>query len=61
MGLQGAGKTTLAGKLANHFRKKGKKPLLVACDVYKPAAIKQVYQYIQEKIQKMYLELQKKQ
>lgn len=42
MGLQGAGKTTLAGKLANHFRKKGKKPLLVACDVYRPAAIKQL-------------------
>ena len=35
MGLQGAGKTTLAGKLANYFRKKGKKPLLVACDVYR--------------------------
>jgi len=42
MGLQGAGKTTLAGKLANYFRKKGKKPLLVACDVYRPAAIKQL-------------------
>ena len=42
IGLQGAGKTTLAGKLANHFRKKGKKPLLVACDVYRPAAIKQL-------------------
>lgn len=42
MGLQGAGKTTLAGKLANHFRKKGKKPLLVACDIYRPAAIKQL-------------------
>ena len=42
MGLQGAGKTTLAGKLANHFRKKDRKPLLVACDVYRPAAIKQL-------------------
>lgn len=42
VGLQGAGKTTLAGKLANHFRKQGKKPLLVACDIYRPAAIKQL-------------------
>lgn len=42
VGLQGAGKTTLAGKLANLFRKQGKKPLLVACDVYRPAAIKQL-------------------
>ena len=42
VGLQGAGKTTLAGKLANHFRKQGKKPLLVACDIYRPAAIEQL-------------------
>ena len=42
VGLQGAGKTTLAGKLANLLRKEGKKPLLVACDVYRPAAIKQL-------------------
>ena len=42
IGLQGAGKTTTAGKLANLFRKQGKKPLLVACDVYRPAAIKQL-------------------
>ena len=42
VGLQGAGKTTTAGKLANLFRKQGKKPLLVACDVYRPAAIKQL-------------------
>lgn len=42
VGLQGSGKTTLAGKLANMLRKKGKKPLLVACDVYRPAAIKQL-------------------
>lgn len=42
VGLQGAGKTTLAGKLANYLRKKGKKPLMVACDVYRPAAIKQL-------------------
>ena len=42
VGLQGSGKTTTAGKLANLFRKQGKKPLLVACDVYRPAAIKQL-------------------
>lgn len=41
-GLQGAGKTTTAAKLAGQFKKKGKKPLLVACDVYRPAAIKQL-------------------
>lgn len=41
-GLQGAGKTTMAGKLALQLRKKNKKPLLVACDVYRPAAIKQL-------------------
>ena len=42
VGLQGSGKTTTAGKLANIIRKQGKKPLLVACDVYRPAAIKQL-------------------
>ena len=42
VGLQGSGKTTTAGKLANRIRKQGKKPLLVACDVYRPAAIKQL-------------------
>ena len=42
VGLQGSGKTTTSGKLANLFRKQGKKPLLVACDVYRPAAIKQL-------------------
>ena len=42
VGLQGSGKTTTAGKLANIIRKEGKKPLLVACDVYRPAAIKQL-------------------
>ncbi len=42
VGLQGSGKTTTAGKLANLLRKKGKNPLLVACDVYRPAAIKQL-------------------
>ena len=41
-GLQGAGKTTLSGKLALMLKKSGKKPLLVACDVYRPAAINQL-------------------
>ena len=41
-GLQGAGKTTHAGKLAMHISSKGKKPLLIACDVYRPAAIEQL-------------------
>jgi signal recognition particle subunit SRP54 len=42
VGLQGAGKTTASGKLANMLRKQGKNPLLVACDIYRPAAIKQL-------------------
>jgi signal recognition particle subunit SRP54 len=41
-GLQGAGKTTHAGKLAQYLRKNGRNPLLVACDVYRPAAIEQL-------------------
>ena len=41
-GLQGAGKTTLCGKLAFQLKKQGKKPLLVACDIYRPAAIDQL-------------------
>ncbi|MCR5791801.1 MAG: signal recognition particle protein [Lachnospiraceae bacterium] len=41
-GLQGAGKTTTAAKLAGKFKQKGRTPLLVACDVYRPAAIKQL-------------------
>jgi signal recognition particle subunit SRP54 len=41
-GLQGSGKTTFSGKLANYIRKKGRRPLLVACDVYRPAAIDQL-------------------
>ena len=41
-GLQGAGKTTTVAKLAGQYKQKGKKPLLVACDVYRPAAIKQL-------------------
>ncbi len=42
VGLQGSGKTTHSGKLALHFKKMGKRPLLVACDVYRPAAIDQL-------------------
>ena len=42
VGLQGAGKTTHSGKIASLYKKKGKNPLLVACDVYRPAAIKQL-------------------
>jgi signal recognition particle subunit SRP54 len=42
VGLQGAGKTTACGKLANHLRRQGKQPLMVACDVYRPAAVKQL-------------------
>ena len=42
VGLQGAGKTTMCGKLALNLRKENKKPLLVACDIYRPAAIKQL-------------------
>ena len=42
VGLQGAGKTTTSGKLGGYLKKDGKSPLLVACDVYRPAAIKQL-------------------
>lgn len=42
VGLQGAGKTTTTGKLAGQLKKQGKRPLLVACDIYRPAAIKQL-------------------
>ena len=42
IGLQGAGKTTTTAKLAGKFKAKGRKPLLAACDVYRPAAIKQL-------------------
>ncbi len=41
-GLQGAGKTSMCGKLGLHLKKQGKKPLLVACDIYRPAAIDQL-------------------
>ena len=43
MGLQGGGKTTFCAKLAGYYKKQGKKPLLVACDIYRPAAIKQLH------------------
>ena len=49
VGLQGAGKTTHCGKIAGMYKKQGKNPLLVACDVYRPAAIKQL-QIVGEKI-----------
>lgn len=42
VGLQGAGKTTSTGKLANYLRKQGRRPLMVACDIYRPAAVKQL-------------------
>ena len=41
-GLQGSGKTTHSAKLAKHFKEQGKRPLLVACDIYRPAAINQL-------------------
>lgn len=49
VGLQGAGKTTTSGKLGGYFKKQGKKPLLVACDIYRPAATKQL-QVVGEKL-----------
>ena len=49
VGLQGAGKTTTSGKLGGYFKKQSKKPLLVACDIYRPAAIKQL-QVVGEKL-----------
>ena len=42
VGLQGTGKTTHCGKLAKYLKKEGKKPMLVACDIYRPAAIDQL-------------------
>lgn len=50
VGLQGAGKTTMCGKLSLYLKKQGKNPLLVACDIYRPAAIKQL-QVVGEKVQ----------
>lgn len=49
VGLQGAGKTTTSGKLGGYMKKDGKSPLLVACDIYRPAAIKQL-QVVGEKL-----------
>src|SRR5207237_2789992 len=42
VGLQGSGKTTTSGKLALHLKSRGRRPLLVPCDVYRPAAIEQL-------------------
>ena len=42
VGLQGTGKTTTCGKLANYLKQNGKKPMLCACDIYRPAAIDQL-------------------
>ena len=50
LGLQGSGKTTTAAKLANKLKKDGRKPLLVACDIVRPAAIEQL-SYLAEKIE----------
>ena len=49
-GLQGAGKTTTTAKIAGKFKLKGKKPLLVACDVYRPAAIDQLQKKAEKKV-----------
>jgi signal recognition particle subunit SRP54 len=49
VGLQGSGKTTTAAKLAGHLKSQGRNPLLVACDIYRPAAIKQL-QVVGEKV-----------
>jgi len=48
-GLQGSGKTTMCGKLGLHLKKQGKNPLLVACDIYRPAAIQQL-KIVSEKV-----------
>ncbi|MGI6552208.1 MAG: signal recognition particle protein [Bacillota bacterium] len=50
VGLQGSGKTTTGGKLANLFKKQGRRPLLVAADIYRPAAVKQL-QILVEKLE----------
>ena len=59
-GLQGAGKTTTAAKLAGKIKSKGKKPLLVACDVYRPAAIEQLRVLAEQIEVPMYCELDSK-
>src|SRR5699024_8047983 len=48
-GLQGSGKTTHSAKLARYFKEQGHRPLLVACDIYRPAAIEQL-QIVGEKV-----------
>ena len=59
-GLQGAGKTTTVAKLAGKLKSKGKKPLLVACDVYRPAAIEQLRVLAEQIDVPMYCELESK-
>ncbi len=60
-GLQGSGKTTFSGKLANFLKtKKGKKPLLVACDIYRPAAINQLHVVGEQIGVEVYSELENK-
>ena len=59
-GLQGAGKTTTCAKLAGQYKKKGKRPLLVACDVYRPAAIEQLRVLAEQIEVPMYSELDSK-
>jgi len=56
-GLQGAGKTTHCAKLASYFKKKGKNPLLVACDIYRPAAVDQLKTVGEAAISLMYTPL----
>ena len=46
VGLQGSGKTTFVGKLGNHLKKRGRNPLLVAADIYRPAAIEQLEMWL---------------
>lgn len=59
-GLQGSGKTTFSGKLAKYIRSKGRNPLLVACDVYRPAAIEQLKVLGQSINTDVYTELENK-
>lgn len=59
-GLQGSGKTTFSGKLSHHFITKGKKPLLAACDVYRPAAINQLQVLGEQVGVEVYAELENK-
>lgn len=59
-GLQGSGKTTFSGKLSHHFITKGRKPLLAACDVYRPAAINQLQVLGEQVGVEVYAELENK-